>query len=108
MSPAPLRRLTCMGFPSGRRLDFSIHGPIAPGDLAGLCGRVCRLLDGARPEVAVCDVGGLAADAVAVDALARLQLAARHYGCVVRLRRATEDLRDLVAFMGLQDVLPEE
>ena len=89
------------------RLDISIHGPLARSDLAGLCDRVCRLLGEARPQLAVCDVGGLRADAVAVDALARLQLAARHHGCQVRLRHASDELRDLVHFMGLHDVLPE-
>ena len=42
-----------------------------------------------------------------VDALARLQVAARSYGCRVRLRGAPPELRELVAFMGLDDVLTE-
>ena len=54
----------------------------------------------------MCDVEGVAADAVTVDALARLQLAAGGYGCQVRLRNASDDLRGLLAFMGLPDVLP--
>ena len=49
---------------------------------------------------------GVHADAVAIDALARLQLAAQRRGCQVRLRGASVELRDLVAFMGLRDVLP--
>ena len=48
---------------------------------------------------------GVAADAVTVDALARLQLAARRQRCLIRLRGASDDLRALVAFMGLEDVL---
>ena len=76
-------------------------------DLPGLCARVCALLEASRPDVAYCEVGGVRADAVAVDALARLQLAAGRYGCQVRLRAAADDLRELVAFMGLADVLPE-
>lgn len=55
----------------------------------------------------ICDVAGFEADAGTVDALARLQLAARRRGCQVRLRAASPDLRELIAFMGLQDVLPE-
>ncbi len=54
-----------------------------------------------------CDVEGVKADAVTVDALARLQLAARRRRCQVRLRGASDELRDLVAFMGLRDVLPD-
>jgi ABC-type transporter Mla MlaB component len=50
-------------------------------------------------------VTGVAADAMTVDALARLQLAARRERCLIRLQGASDDLRALVAFMGLQDVL---
>jgi ABC-type transporter Mla MlaB component len=51
------------------------------------------------------DLRGVPADAVAVDALARLQLAARRHGCELRLRNASPELRELIAFMGLRDVL---
>jgi ABC-type transporter Mla MlaB component len=57
--------------------------------------------------VAFCDVGGAIADAVTVDALARLQLAAHRHGCKVRLQRSSPQLRQLVEFMGLKDVLTE-
>jgi anti-anti-sigma regulatory factor len=51
------------------------------------------------------NVAGLPPDAVTVDALARLQLAARRHGCRVRLANASPELRELVAFMGLEKVL---
>jgi ABC-type transporter Mla MlaB component len=86
---------------------FAIDGPIARADLPGLCHRVCALLQGSRAEVALCDVRGVDVDAVTVDALARLQLAVRRHGCTVRLRNASTDLLELVAFMGLRDVLPD-
>ena len=86
---------------------FAITGPIARDDLPGLCGRVCALLTESSAGVVLCDVCGVEADAVAVDALARLQLAARRHGCRVRLRHASAELRELVAFMGLEDVLPD-
>jgi len=73
--------------------------------MPGLCDRVCALLAGSGASVALCHVAGIAADAVTVDALARLQLAARRHRCVIRLRGASDELRDLVAFMGLDDVL---
>ncbi len=97
-----------MGSAKGRRLDFAIRGPIARSDLPGLCDRVCALLT-ANPGVTVadCDVSGLEGDAVAVDALCRLQLAARRHGCRVVLRNCGEPLRELVAFVGLSEVLPE-
>ena len=52
----------------------------------------------------MCDVRGVPADAVTVDALGRLQLAAQRYGCRVELAHASAELIDLVAFMGLADV----
>ena len=88
-------------------LVFAISGPISRADLPGLCERVCALLEQNEADVVICDVGGVEPDAVTVDALARLQLAARRRACQVRLRNASEELRRLVAFMGLRDVLPE-
>ena len=88
-------------------LTFAVWGPIARSDLPGLSERVCALFERRGPGDALCDVAGVEPDAVTVDALARLQLAARRRGCRVRLRNASPELRKLVAFMGLADVLPE-
>jgi len=87
-------------------LELTIEGPIARSDLPGLSERVCALLAASGAEVARCDVRGVEPDAVTVDALARLQLAARRHRCTVRLENASRELLDLVAFMGLADVLP--
>lgn len=87
-------------------IAMAIRGPIGRDDLPGLSDRVCRLLCESRPALLRCDVAGLAADAVAVDALARLQLAATQHGCRLLLAGAGEPLRDLVAMMGLDGVLP--
>jgi MFS superfamily sulfate permease-like transporter len=88
-------------------IAFSLSGSIALGDLPGLCERISRLLERTGAEVVFCDVRNPDADAVTVDALARLQLAARRRGCEVRLRRSSEEFRQLVGFMGLADVLPQ-
>ena len=96
-----------MAAPSPTTLTFAVWGPIAREDLPGLCDRVCALLTESAPSVALCDVQGVEPDAVTVDALARLQLAARRAGCCVRLRNASDELLELVALMGLSDVLPE-
>ncbi len=64
-----------------------------------------RQMTAPRPSTIVCDVGALAPDAAAVDALARLQLTARRLGCEIRLRDASVDLQDLLDFVGLRDVL---
>jgi hypothetical protein len=61
-----------------------------------------------RPSRIVCDVGALAPDAGAVDALARLQLTARRLGLEIRLRHASGELQELLAFVGLRDVLRVE
>jgi hypothetical protein len=58
-----------------------------------------------RPSTIVCDVGALAPDAAAVDALARLQLTTKRLGYEIRLRNASVDLQDLLDFVGLRDVL---
>jgi ABC-type transporter Mla MlaB component len=88
-------------------MDFAIWGPIARDDLPGLCDRVCALLTATGGGDVRCDVAGVDADAVTVDALARLQLAARRQGCRIHLRNASDDLLELVAFMGLCDVLAD-
>ena len=96
-----------MGLSTAHTLAFAIYGPIAREDLPGLCDRVCAMLTTRAPSVVLCNVESVAADAVTVDALARLQLAARRHGCQVRLRRASRELLGLVAFMGLRDVIPD-
>ncbi len=53
-----------------------------------------------------CDLTGVAADAIAVDVLARLALALRRRGERLELCGASEELRALVTFMGLAEVLP--
>jgi hypothetical protein len=82
-----------------------VAGPIARADVPAICGHVAALLEATGADVALCDVGSLAADAVAVDALARIQLAAARMGRRVVLRHAAADLRDLLAFVGLMGVL---
>ena len=86
--------------------SFAIRGPIARADLPGLCARVCTLLSAeGGASVVLCDVTGIDPDAVTVDALARLQLAAQRLGRRVQLGNASDDLLELVAFMGLEDVV---
>jgi STAS domain len=97
-----------MGAAARAPLEFAVRGPIARADVSGLCDRVDALLAENRSDVVVCDVHGVEPDAVTVDALARLQLAARRYGCRVRLRGASPELCDVVSFMGLCDALRVE
>jgi ABC-type transporter Mla MlaB component len=97
-----------MAVPAPQTTAFAVKGPIARADLPGLCERVCALLKQSGADVALCDVTGVEPDAVTVDALARLQLAARRHGCQVRLCHASAELLDLLSFMGLRDVLPDD
>jgi gamma-glutamyl:cysteine ligase YbdK (ATP-grasp superfamily) len=53
----------------------------------------------------VCDVSALGPRIANVDALARLQLAARRCGHELELRDASPELRELVAFAGLANAL---
>jgi len=94
-----------MALDAPRTLELAVQGPIARSDLPGLAARVCSLLEASTADVAVCDVRGVEPDAVTVDALARLQLAARRHRCRVILRNASAELLDLVSFMGLEDVV---
>jgi ABC-type transporter Mla MlaB component len=84
---------------------LAIRGPLERADLPGLIARTCALLASSEAEVLCCEVSQLPADAVAVDALARLALVARRSGCRVQLCDAGAELYALIAFMGLEDVL---
>ena len=62
-----------------------------------------------QPTTIFCDVGALVApDVGTIGALARLQLDARQLGFELRLRRASDELQELVSFVGLNDVLRVE
>ncbi|HTA15873.1 MAG TPA: hypothetical protein VK781_13540 [Solirubrobacteraceae bacterium] len=90
-----------------RAVTLVIRAPLGRADVPGLLRRACTLLDGDGYEVLRCEVGGAAADAVTVDALARLTLAARRRGCSVQVCHASRELCQLVAFMGLAEVLAQ-
>ena len=57
------------------------------------------------PRTIVCDASALDPDALTIDALARLQLSSRRFGLEIRLRHASNELRELLAFVGLDEVL---
>ncbi|HEX3911237.1 MAG TPA: hypothetical protein VHW67_11125 [Solirubrobacteraceae bacterium] len=86
----------------------TVPSPLSRELLPELFARTCELLAPGGCELLLCEVGGVDADAVAVDALARLALAARRNGCEVRLIGASAELRGLVELIGLADVLRVE
>jgi ABC-type transporter Mla MlaB component len=88
-----------------RSVAIAIRAPLCADDLSGLFARTCALLEASACEVLRCEVVGLDADTVAVEALARLALAARRHRCIVHLQGASEDLLALVSLIGLDEVL---
>ncbi len=85
-----------------------IEGPVSVADVPRLCERLRALLAHSDVKVVVCDVGTLAADAVTIEALARLQLTARRHGRRIKLKRTSCDLDRLLEFAGLDEVLPSD
>ena len=84
---------------------LEIRAPLRRDDLPGLFARTCALLPEHQPDRILCDVTGIEPDAVSMDALARLQLAARRNGCRVDFQGASARLRALIDFSGLAEVL---
>jgi hypothetical protein len=88
-------------------LEVVLRGRFAPADIPGLWARLLPLLGGAEAPVVVCDVTAMVEpDAATIDALARLQLTARRYGCCIELRHAGGRLQGLLALTGLAEVVP--
>lgn len=84
-----------------------MRGRLGRADGAALCERVRALQKGSRSNAVVCDVAAVAEpDLGTIDALARLQLMARRLGCDVWLHDASSELRELLALVGLRDVVP--
>jgi ABC-type transporter Mla MlaB component len=84
---------------------FALGGPITRAELPALSARVCALLERSGAEVILCDVAEADPDAVTLDALARVHLAARRHGCDTRLRGASSELIELLDLAGLRSVL---
>ena len=94
-----------MAAPEPTTIEFAVGGSLVPSDLPTLCERVRFLLESSGADVVLCDVSGLAGlDAVAVDALARLQLTALRLGRRVCVRNASNELQQLLVFIGLAEV----
>ena len=83
-----------------------VGGPSARADVRDLCARLTALAQASDTRLIVCDVGALPATIRSLDALARLQLAARRLDRGIRLQRASPELERLLGFAGLAGVLP--
>lgn len=95
--------------PYDRSLRLVVETRIAPIDIPALCDCVrCLLIRNERRAIS-CDLSALVdPDADTIGALARVHLTARRVDGQVRLTRASKKLLDLVALVGLTDVLTLE
>lgn len=93
--------------PSGTRtIVLVIDGPITRIHVKRLQERVRALLESSDADLIICDVEALDdPDVVTVEVLARLQLTARRLGREVQFRHACNELKDLLALTGLDDVV---
>lgn len=90
-------------------ITFELQGHLYRGDLEGLCRRLEGFLIDHEARSVACDLRSLVdPDATAVDALARLHLAAARLGCRLLLRNASLEMHELLAFAGLEDVIESE
>lgn len=86
-------------------VEFFVDGPILRSDVPALARGLSALIEHTGAATIVCQLRGLGASAVSLEALARLQLIAGRRGCRLTLRGASRELRELVEFAGMQDVL---
>jgi ABC-type transporter Mla MlaB component len=86
---------------------LSRAGPMPSRDVVVACDQARTRLDESGDELVPCDVRSVTEpDAATIDALVRLQLSARRRGRRIGLRDASPELRDLLALMGLSEVVP--
>jgi ABC-type transporter Mla MlaB component len=91
--------------PGSSSIVLSLDGPLARADLPALCERGVALLEASGADVLVCDLSALAeVDAVALDAVARLQLTARRHGSRICIRHASAELEELLRLTGLAEI----
>jgi len=86
--------------------DLIFGGPIARDQIHDVCERARALLELREVDTVVCRVGALDPDAVTIDVLARVQLTARRQGRRIELEGVGVELRELLVFAGLGEVLP--
>jgi hypothetical protein len=92
-----------------RPIVVALDRPLARAELPSLCARLELVLGAGGGGDVRCELGALVgANAVTLDALARLQLTARRFGRRIRFRNASAELCELVVLAGLARVLAVE
>ncbi|MEV5613750.1 STAS domain-containing protein [Streptomyces sp. NPDC052225] len=110
-APSGLVYVAASSSPSGPASGASsvvvVAGPIRPGDAPQWCDRVrAAARTGAPGADVVCDVSGVTStDLATIDALARMQLAARRAGGRIRLRDPSPKLALVLQLAGLDALL---
>lgn len=106
MNPDP-PQIAVRASPGSGAIVLALSGTVTPEDLPDLVSHVRGLLETSAVERIVCDVEALAdPDLATVDALARLQLAARRRGRRVTLVGASTRLGELLDICGLDEAIP--
>ena len=84
---------------------FAVAGPIARADLPAICGDVAALLEATGADIALCDVGALRPTPWRSMRSRASSSPRGGMGREVVLRHVADDLRDLLAFVGLAGAL---
>lgn len=83
-----------------------LAGRIGPSEIAAVCKRVRSLFCDQGADTVVVDVSRVIdPDVAALDALARLLLMARRFGRDIKISHTCEQLEELAAFAGLDELL---
>lgn len=108
MNMAPPTGLTYVKSPPrGSPIVVVLNASITRAEIPRLCEGARKQLESSDAAVVICDAHALTdPDAVAVDAVARLQLTAKRLGRDMKLRHACAEMQELIALAGLSDVLP--
>ena len=107
MNIGPSNGLTYVKSPPRGSPIVVVLGPsITRAEIPRLCERAHTRLRTSDAGVVICDAHALTdPDAVAIDALARLQLTAKRVGRELWLRHACSELQELISLAGLSEVL---
>lgn len=85
---------------------FAVRGPLARSDIPALCARLQAWVAASSGD-ALCEVSSFEISVVSVEALARMQLAARRLGRRLNFRDVSSELEALVELLGLATLLGE-
>jgi anti-anti-sigma regulatory factor len=95
--------------PEPSAIVLAIGSTIDRREILALCDRLRDLLATNPGKVVTCDLTELdQADVAVVDAIIRLTLTARRHGRQLQIRQASPELQDLLALMGLSEVVTLE